>query len=161
MKNNCFCLFIIFVACSISACKQSSNTKIKNGIELHEHGLHVTDAFLTNANSYMIDNSNKVHAGERVCLRMIVKGWSEKEGKVFLDASQKVTTSAGAMLTYNASILGAAFMFGVTPKDAEQILLYQPIGRLDKPVDYVLISFKVWDKTNNNSVSGSYKVHIE
>lgn len=131
---------------------------IKNGIEIHEHGLHLEQAFLTNGDESMIGNDNKVKVGERVCLRMIIKGWKEKEDKIFMDASQKVATSSGTTLTENPSIFGIKLLFGTVPEGADHVLLYQTIGKLNNSPDYIIISFKVWDKTTNKYVSGSYKL---
>ena len=161
MKNFIVGVLLIMVAYSNSSCKQQSkNDKIKNGIEIKEDGLHVEEAFLTNSDSVAISDDNKVQVGERVCLRMILKGWKEDKGEIFMDASQKVTTSSGITLTSNPSIFGITLMYGSVPAGADHVLLYQTIGKLDKPVDYILISFKVWDKTTNKSVSGSYKLHV-
>ena len=161
MKNFIVVVLLIMVAYSNSSCKQQvKNDKIKNGIEIQEDGLHVEQAFLTNSDQSYITDNNKVQPGERVCLRMIVKGWKEDKGKIFMDASQKVTTSSGITLTSNPSIFGISLMYGSVPDGADHVLLYQTIGKLDKPVDYILISFKVWDKTSNKSVSGSYKLRL-
>ena len=161
MKNIIAGFVLIIAACSLSSCKQQAkNDKIKNGIEIYEDGLHVEQAFLTNGDQSYINDDNNVKAGEHICLRMIVKGWKEKNDKIFMDASQKVSTSSGVLLTSSPSIFGITLMYGSVPAGADHILLYQTIGRLDKPVSYILISFKVWDKTSNRSVSGSYKLHI-
>ena len=109
----------------------------------------------------MISDDNKVQVGERVCLRMIIKGWKEENGKVFMDASQSVTTNSGDTLTRNSSIFGITLMFGTVPQGADNILLYQTIGRLTKPADYILVSFKVWDKTTKKSLYGSYKLYMQ
>jgi|SRR4051812_37699697 hypothetical protein len=89
--------FIAAVAICFSSCKPANN-KIKNGIELKEGGLHVEEAFLTNLNGQFVNNDNKVQVGDHVYLRMVINGWQVKDGRVFLDASQKVTTSSGETL---------------------------------------------------------------
>ncbi len=143
-----------------SSCK-STNDKIKNGIELKEDGLHVEEAFLTSSSGQVINDDNKVQVGDRISLRMVVDGWQVKDGKVFLDAAQKVTTSSGETLTENPSMLAPIYTAGATPADAKYILLNQKIGRLNNPKDYVIITFKVWDKTSNKSVSGEYKLYLK
>ena len=162
MKNIVLTFLSVVVCFCFNSCKQQTqNDKIKNGIEIYEDGLHVEKAFLTNSDSTMISDDNKVQPGERVCLRMIVKGWKEKDNKIFMDASQKVSTSSGVNLVNNPSIFGITLMYGTVPAGADHILLYQTIGRLNKPVDYILISFKVWDKTSGKSVWGSYKLQVQ
>jgi hypothetical protein len=161
MRNLLLTFFLIAFTITVNSCKQPvKNDKIKNGIEVYENGLNVEQAFLTNGDSTEIGDDNKVHVGERVCLRMIIKGWKEDKGKVFMDASQTVTTSAGDTLTSSPSLFGITLIYGTVPEGADHVLLYQTIGRLNKPVDYILISFKVWDKSTNKSVHGSYKVYM-
>ncbi len=155
-------LFLYFIAATIicfSSCK-SSNDKIKNGIELREKGLHVEEAFLTNSSGQPIGEDNKVQVGDRIALRMIVDGWQVKDGRVFLDAAQEASTPSGDTLAYNPSMLAPIYTTGATPADAKYILLNQKIGRLSNPKDYVVITFKVWDKISNKSVSGKYELHL-
>jgi hypothetical protein len=154
-----FSYFIAATVICFSSCK-SSNDKIKNGIELKENGLHVEEAFLTGSSGQPINDDNKVQVGDRVALRMIVDGWQVKDGRVFLDASQKVATGSGETLTENPSMLAPVYSTGATPADAKYILLNQKIGRLGNPKDYVIITFKVWDKTSKKSVSGEYKLYL-
>lgn len=152
--------FMAAFAFCMNACK-SSNSKIKNGIEIKEDGLHVEEAYLTNNNQSLIGDDNKVQVGERVYLRLVVTGWTIKDNKVFLDASQKTTTSEGSTLASNPSLFGYVYAGGADPNSAKYIMLYQNIGRLDKHYDYIEISFKIWDKISNKSVSGSCKLHVE
>ena len=156
-------LFPYFITAAVICCCscKSSNDKIKNNIELKEDGLHVEEAFLTTSSGQAISDDNKVQVGDLVCLRLVVDGWQVKDGKVFLDAAQKVVTSLGKPLVSNPSILGPVYNGGATPADAKYVLLNQRIGRIDDPKNYVVIIFKVWDKTSNKSVSGDYKVYLQ
>jgi hypothetical protein len=158
-KTTFLFLLFAFTLC-ISVCK-SSNSKIKNDIEIKENGLHVEEAYLTNNNQSLIDDDNKVKVGERASLRLVVTGWTIKNGKVFLDASQRTSTSDGATLATNPSLFGYVYAGGASAESAKYILLYQNIGRLDKHYDYILISFKIWDKISGKSVSGSCKLHVD
>jgi len=161
MKNALLSFFLVVFVCGINACKQPvKNDKIKNGIEIYEDGLHVEQAFLTNGDAFYVSDDNKVQVGERVCLRMIIEGWKEDKGKVFMDASQTVTTSSGDTLTTNPSLFGIKLLYGTVAQGADHVLLYQAIGRLKNPSDHIIISFKVWDKTTNKSVHGSYKLYL-
>ena len=152
-------LFFVIAASYFSSCKPS-NDKIKNDIKIKENGLHVEEAYLTNDAGQNIDDNNKVETGERVCLRLVIDGWQIKDGKVFLDASQKVATSSGTFLTSNPSILGPVYTDGAAPKDAKYVLLYQRIGQLGNTKDHIVITFKIWDKTTNKSIDGSYELYM-
>ena len=159
MKKILLLPFVIAFGFYLSSCAPS-NSKIKNGIKLDEKGLHVEEAYLTNNEQSTIGNDNKVKVGERVCLRLVIDGWKEKDGKVFFDAAQKTSNSTGVVLAVNPSMFGALYAGGAAPESAKYILLYQTIGKLDKPNDYIVITFKIWDKTTDKSVSGSYKLYI-
>ena len=152
--------FIAAATICFSSCK-SANDKIKNGIELKENGLHVEEAFLTNLNGQYISNDNKVQVGDHVYLRMVIDGWQVKDGRVFLDASQKVATSSGETLVDDPSIIAPVYTAGATPAEAKYVMLNQKIGRLGDPHDYIIITFRVWDKTSNKSVSGLYKLYLQ
>jgi len=159
MKKILLLPFIITFAFYFNSCAPSNN-KIKNGIKLDEKGLHVEEAYLTNNEQSTIGNDNNVKVGERVCLRLVIDGWKEKDGKVFLDAAQKTSNSTCVVLAVNPSLFGVVYAGGAAPESAKYILLYQTIGKLDKPNDYIVITFKIWDKITNKSVSGSYKLYI-
>jgi hypothetical protein len=162
MRNILQIFFLLAFTCSIHACKQTANNnKIKNGIEINENGLHVKEAYLTNNNQSLIDDNNKVKVGERIYLRLLIDGWTLKNGRVFLDGFQKTSTSTGITLADNPSIFGLMYAGGADPQSAKSVSLYQNIGRLDKHYDYILISFKIWDKTSNKSVTGSCKLHVD
>jgi hypothetical protein len=152
------CFLIVFICC-FGSCKPENN-KIKNGIETVEDGLHIEEAYLTNNEQVAINDDNKVRPGDRVCLRLVIDGWAEKNGKVFLDASQTTATSSGTTLAINPSALGPVYTGGADPKDAKYVLLYQKIGKLDNPKEHIVITFKIWDKTTNKSVFGLYKLYM-
>jgi hypothetical protein len=58
------------------------------------------------------------------------------------------------------ALLGQSIPNGTSLENARYITLYATITKLDKLYDYFLVSFKVWDKKTNNSLSGSYKLYI-
>jgi len=151
--------FIVAFVFYFNSCAPSNN-KIKNGIKLDEKGLHVEEAYLTNNEQSTISNDNKVKVGERVCLRLVIDGWKERDGKVFFDAAQRTSNSTGVVLAANPSMFGAVYGGGAMPESAKYVLLYQTIGKLDNPNDYIVITFKIRDKITNKSVSGSYKLYI-
>ena len=169
MKTCCIAFFLSILICAAGSCtlgeknkiNSASKAKIHNGIQLQEDGLQVEEAFLANGARMQIDDGNKVKVGDRISVMLVVNGWKEKDGKVFLDASEKVATGSGETLTENPSMLAPIYTTGATPADAKYILLNQKIGRLNNPKDYVIITFKVWDKTSNKSVSGLYRLYLQ
>ncbi len=104
--------FISGCACLYQRMQTSSNNKIKNDIKIKENGLHVEEAYLTNNNQSVIDNDNKVQAGERVCLHLVIR-WMDKKKmeQYFLMRSKKLLQVHGAnagriILQYLASCYG-------------------------------------------------------
>lgn len=170
MKNKWLLFFVVvFIGC-ISACnievkkdnktEASSNSKIRNGITIHENGLHVEQAFLLKDDGSLIGDDNKIQVGERVSLRLIIDGWKEDNGKVFPEASEKVATSTGIVFLDQPELFSASIPDGTSLENAKFLTLYATITKLEKLYDYFMVSFKVWDKTTNKSLSGSYKLYI-
>ena len=159
MRNKLLLLFVIIASCVFISCKPS-NDKIKNDIKIKEDGLHVEEAYLTVNNAQTVPEGNKVQVGERVSLRLIIDGWHVKNGRVFFDASQRTASSSGTTLAINPSMFGQVYTQGATLRDAKYVLLYQTMGRLDDPKNHIVITFKVWDKITNKSVSGSYELYM-
>lgn len=168
MKTYCIAIFVIAFICAGGSCTSNeknkvssrSNSKIHNGIQLQEGGLQVEEAFLSNGRAQISDD-NKVRVGDRISVMLAINGWKEKDGKVFLDASEQVSTIGGDVLSNSSSLFGTAFPGGVLPSDAAHLSLYQTIGRLKKYDEPIVVSFKVWDRLTNKSLSGSCKLFVE
>jgi len=167
MKTYCLAFFVTVVIWAAGSCTlndngkvtSASNSKIYNGIQLQVDGLQVDEAFLSNGR-VQINDDNKVKVGDRISVMLAVKGWKEKDGKVYIDASEKVTIG-GDVLSSSSSLFGTAFPGGVLPRNAAHISLYQTIGRLKKYDEPIIVSFKVWDRLTNKSLSGSCKLFVE
>lgn len=159
MRNIILLFFISVSIVLFNSCKPSNN-KIKNGIEIREYGLHVEEAYLINSGGQQLNEDNKVQVGDRIYLRLMINGWQQKDGRVFFDASQKTATSSGETLAANSSMFGLVYTAGVAFKDAKYISLYQKIGKLDNSQRHIIITFKIWDKITNKSVSGSYSLYM-
>ena len=134
-----FLFVLVAIIFCISACK-SSNSKIKNDIEIKENGLHVEEAYLTNGNQSLIGNDNKVKVGERISLRLVVTGWTIKNGKVFLDASQRTSTSDGTTLAINPSLFGYVYAGGASAESAKGDPRHGlTLGRLRRVPDFLCL----------------------
>ncbi|MFT3933878.1 MAG: hypothetical protein QM726_09710 [Chitinophagaceae bacterium] len=167
-----FSLLIILIASSCefkaeiktpeanSAAKNAS--KIRNGIQLTENKLKVSQAFLLyDEDGSLVPETNELAVGKQVVLRLIIdSGFTVTNGKVFLGAAEKVQTNEGTVMLDEKDLF-SSYKDGVSPKDASIISLYAQITRLDKLYDYFLVTFRVWDKNGTAEVSGSYKLHIK
>ena len=153
---------LLFISCEIkvNAPSDANEGKVRNGIALKEKGLKVEQAFLVFEDGKLIPSDNKVEVGQWVELRLLLNGWQERAGKVFLDAEEKITTSDGNELLDQKSLF-KKYTEGITSEDAKVITLRARITAIDKLYDYFTVSFRVWDKQNQNEVSGSYQLHLK
>jgi hypothetical protein len=150
-------------SCEVSVKKTDSSekSKIRNGITVQAKGINVEQAFLITDDGNLLPEDNKVKVNQKVRLRLIASGWAEKEGRIFLDASEKVETNEGNVFL-NEKDLFRDYRDGLSPEDAKYITLSVVITQIDKLYDYYRVLFQVKDKTDGQkSVEGFYKLYIE
>ena len=155
--------FLLFISCELKVNTpggDSSAHKIRNDIQLKEKGLIVEQAFLLFEDGKLIPPGNKIEVGQWVGLRLIVNGWQKNDGKVFLDAEEQITTSDGKQLLDQKNLF-KDYADGLTSEDAKALTLSARITAIDKLYDYFTVTFRVWDKQNQNEVSGSYKLYLK
>jgi len=169
--KNLLLITAMVASCFINACTLQVKTgddanniastgKIRNGIRIQENGLHAEQAFLLKEDGSLIADDNKIQVGEKVLLRLVITGWTEENGTVFPEASEKIATSEGQVYVDESALFEKSIPNGTTPENAKYLTLYATITKVDKLYDYFLVSFKVWDKKTNKSLAGSYKLHI-
>src|SRR4030095_4432311 len=153
---------ILFISCEVKVNTPAGDgtEKIRNGIQLKEKGLTVEQAFLLFEDGKLIPPGNKIEVGQWVGLRLIVNGWQKKEGKVFLDAEEQITTSDGKQLLDQKNLFNE-YADGLTSEDAKALTLSERITAIDNMYDYFTVTFRVWDKQNQNELSGSYKLYLK
>lgn len=138
-----------------------NKSKIRNGIEVKTTGgVTVEQAFLTYADDGTFVGENNVTAiNKPVKINLVVKGWKEKEGKVYIDAEQKVTTSEGDTLLLEKDMLAA--VGEITAKQAEFLNFQVVITKLNKIFDYFLVQVKARNTKADQVAEASFKIHIE
>lgn len=140
----------------------NSNSKIKNNIILEEHGLSVEQAYLMFEDNTFVPESNETTINKKIkCHLIISNGWEEKDGKVFPGASESIETNTGKMVLNEKDLFKQYEAEGVSLKDAQYITLSASISSIDKLYDYFLVKFKVWDKTGQGYVEGSFKFVVK
>jgi hypothetical protein len=140
----------------------TTNSKIKNGIIIEEHGLKVEQAFLLYEDKSLVPESNETSINKKIKCRLIFSGgWKEKDGKVFPGASETIETNTDKVVVSEKDLFSAYSEEGIDAGDAKYITLSAVITSEDKLFDYFVVKFKVWDKLNENYVSGSFKFKIK
>jgi hypothetical protein len=154
---------ILFCACENKkpVANESKPNRAANSITFKESGgVKLKRAFLMFDDGRVVPSDNKAMIGEQVNVRLIVEGWEEKDGKVYLGASEKITNAEGAVVLDEKDLF-ATFQDGIAPVDAQTITLSAVITGQRQPTDHYLVAFRVWDKTGKGEISGSYKLRIE
>ena len=156
---------MLFSSCEITVkkneSKEEAKPKIRNGITIQSKGISVQQAFLLKEDGSLLPDDNKVKVNEKINLRLVSSGWKEKDGKVFIDASEKMETNEGDIFLDKKNLF-AAYTDGLSPEDAKYITLSVVITQINKLYDFYRVSFQVKDLTYpQNSVEGFYKLYIE
>lgn len=163
-------LFVLFLsACEVKVSTGADKTetparntsKIRNGIDVATTGdVKVEQAFLTYAdNGSFVSDSNVSTINRPVKLNLVVSGWKGKDGKVSIDAAQKMTTSEGGVVLDEKDMFGAANP--VSEKDAGYLSFQCVITRLDKLFDYFLVDVSARNKDADQQIKASFKMHVE
>ena len=156
-------MLVVISSCEISVKRSDSSekSKIRNGISIQAKGINVEQAFLVTDDGGLLPEDNKVKVNQKVTLRLIASGWTEKDGRIFLDASEKVETSDGTVFLDEKDLF-RDYQDGLSPEDAKLITLSVKITQIDKLYDYYRVMFRVKDKSDEQkSVEGFYKLFIE
>jgi len=154
---------LLLVSCEIKVNTHGddkSGGKIRNGIQVKENGLKVEQAFLLFEDGKLVPSNNKVDLGQWVGLRLIVAGWQKKEEKVYVDAEEQITTSNGKQLLDQRNLF-KGYANGLSSEDSRPLTLSARIIAIDKWYDFFTVTFRVWDKQNQDEISGSYKLYLE
>jgi hypothetical protein len=138
----------------------STSQNVRNDVKFNSSGLNVQQAFLMFEDGRLVPQDNKVEVGQQVNLRLIIDGWKANNGKVMLGASEKIATDEGQVIL-NEPDLFHEFAEGVNAADAGVITLSAVITKVDKLFKYFEVSFKVWDKSSNDNVTGSYRLYLK
>lgn len=137
------------------------SSKIKNGIEFTAKGLTVEQAFLLYEDGTLVPPENTAAVNQKVILRMIVSGWKEKDGKVFLSGGEKVETNEGGVVLDEPNLFGA-YKDGLSPEDAKFISINVVITKVDRLYDYYKVNFFLKDESEGGGlVEGYYKLYIK
>lgn len=138
----------------------NKNTQVRNDIQLETKGVKLSQAYLAYADGNLVPSSNQTSVNRAVKAHLVVQeGWKETNGKVSLGASERIETNTGKV------VLDVEDLFKdyatLNAEDAHFIALTANISSLDKPIDYFVVSFRVWDKNGPGEIQGSYRLYVK
>lgn len=135
--------------------------RIYNKIMMEAKKLKVQKAYLILDNGDAVPENNGVDFKNPV--KMIIKidsGWTEKDGKVMIGASEKIVTEDGTVLVDEPDLF--ANNTGASPEDAKTISLTASITvREGAPPTSFTVSFRIWDKNGEGQIEGNYKLYTK
>ncbi|HTD94572.1 MAG TPA: hypothetical protein VK644_12190 [Chitinophagaceae bacterium] len=134
------------------------NTRIYNGIQLRSNKLKIDKAYLIFGNGEKVPADNFVDFSQPVKVVLLIdSGWTIRDNKAFLGASEKITMEGGQLILDEKDLFAQAYSGGVTANDAKTIALTATL-RLKKnaPPTSFKIDFRVWDKEGDAFAEGSY-----
>ncbi|GGC49408.1 hypothetical protein GCM10011386_47110 [Parapedobacter defluvii] len=161
---------------SLTACKFSASTgnptadnletvsksdqKIRNGIQVEETGgAKVESAFLMLESGELVSDENTVKPDERFKLVLKISGWKAENGKVQVGAIEQVHDAARPIpLEGNDLFAGSD---GLSEEDAQVIALNNGIPAASAVYEAYQTDFKVWNKSTEQYVRGSYRFKIK
>jgi hypothetical protein len=136
--------------------------KLLNQIDMRTSGnVHVAQAYLIYGdNESLVPATNETTINRPIKLLInLDKGWQQDaSGQVSIGAYEKIEASTGEVLLSSEDLFKDYPSISAT--DANVIKLKAVITQLNKPVDYFLVTYKVWDKKGDGQITGSYKFRI-
>ncbi len=134
---------------------------IKNDIELEVTGVKLKEAYLLDADNNLL-KENKTRVGEKIYLVIKVDtGWVKENGKSFIGASERISTSGGNVIVNAEDIFKDYDATGLDAVDSKVISLSAVITELKAAGGNFVVQFRVWDKKGSGEIKGKYKFSIE
>lgn len=172
-----FVLCILFCSCNITVGDKKTDVKtkpvtsednttlngaiIKNDIELEATGVKLKAAYLTDADFKPL-TENKAAVGEKIYL--VIKmdtGWVKENGKLFIETSERILTSAGRVVVSADDIFKDQEKTGLDAADTKDISLSALITHADPGLNNFEVKFRIWDKKSTAEVKGKYNFSLK
>ena len=161
--------------CSVGESKSGTKTKtvtsddnnalngaiIKNDIDLEVTGVKLKEAYLVDENNNLL-TENIAGIGEKIYV--VIKldtGWVKENGKSFIGASERITTSAGRVVVNADDIYKDYETTGVDANDSKMISLSAVITEAGPDLNDFTVQFRVWDKKGSGEIQGKYKFRLK
>jgi len=143
-----------------TAVVKEDGARIYNSIDLQASGVKVDKAYLLFNDNARVPDDNFVDFKKPIELVLLIdSGWTAKEGKVMLGASETITAENGQVILQEDDLFNK-YPDGLTAADAKIIYLSATLHLKENaaPATFT-VSFRVWDKNGNAFVQGSYKLY--
>ena len=142
---------------------QRNQSKIRNGIQLKtKGGVKVEQAYLTYGDDgTLVDEQNITAINREIKLNLKIDGWQSKDGQVFIEAAEKVSTSDGKIVLDEPALFKSGKVESVNEKAAKEVYLDVVIRKVYSLSDFFLVEFLVWNKLADQSIEGSYKFYLD
>jgi hypothetical protein len=145
-----------------SSTVEKNGTTLTNNIELTAKGVKVKKATLLLPDNSRLPDDNMVHLNQRIKMVLFLEdGWTLKDGKNYVGASEKIVASSGEVLLDKEDLFADYTETGVDPEDAKLVSLIAAITQESKNSSYYEVSFRVWDKAGDAEITGSYRFSIK
>jgi hypothetical protein len=173
---------LLLIALLLSSCKFSCNVNegskpagktvsgpamvngalVSNSIDVAATGVKLKSATLQFEDGTRVPDDNVVKLNQKINLLLQLDNtWKMIDGKSFIGASEKITTSSGYEMLNAADLFKDYSVSGVDPTDAKYIRLNAVITKADPSVSYYKVEFRVWDKKGDGEIKGSYQFYIQ
>ena len=137
-----------------------STEKMRNNIQIQKKGLNVSQAYLQYEDGKLLPADNRIELKQTVKMKLLINGWKEENGKVYIGGSETIKTNTGDTLLHSEDLF-AEYLGGVSPVDAKILSLSAVVNNIDSLYDYFLVSFHLWDKKGTGEINGSYKLYLK
>src|SRR5215208_3781033 len=158
MRLLLFILILFFSSCEVkvntpgSSTKNTPSGKIRNGIKVYANRVKVEQAFLTYDDGSLVDETNTTSVNRKLKINFVVKGWKAENGKVALEANEKVTTNDGDVILDEQELFSKGGLQAISVEDAQYPRLSVVINQVNKLYDYYLVTFKIWNRGTDQSI---------
>jgi len=137
-------------------------TILTNDISLSANGFKVRKATLLYSDESKVPEGNTIGLNMKIRLHLSIdSGWQVKNGKVFLGASESITTDAGQKVVDAEDLFKDYDSTGISPEDAKLIKLSAIIQEESVSIKYYTVNFRVWDKNSDADITGHYRFYIK
>jgi hypothetical protein len=132
-----------------------------NDITMKIKGFKISEAGLYFEDGTKVPIGNTVDLNQQVILYIVIdSGYNTINDKVFPACSENISFINGKTILKNDDLF-AAYTDGVSAADGKYISIKAVITQIDNKDQWIVVSFKMWDRKGTSNITGSYKLRIK